>query len=503
MKRSLGAFANLPYELLEDIMSHLTRPEHKNVRSVSSFFRDLATPFVFTTAFCAARRGVFDVFKAISNHSGIRQHIVELVFDASWFDFQTVKHYEDLGDQVTWTDPPTTYKGRTKYIEAFWEQELILEEELESALEHSFNRFPKLRRIIYADLSRLPGSQWDRVEDLGPDFRLGGNQWHEPQEKEIRVAPSVHIKNDSNARSRWFGLVLILKNLSRDSCQIQLHDLRLGDSAYSRGAGGVPLALIQEFALQNDNLSSRFASLRKLDITIDPDHLSYGVSDRCLFPAVRHLELLRLVGPPCSPRTGRYTPSLRKPAIRILEFWGEATWPRLQALELRRIASSTAELIALLKRHPALQYINLNQIYIDEWGSWPHLVLSLRSLYPNLVVEPYQDSRLHIMHQTYYPLIINFTFYNDEATIVNMSVQGVDDIIVDDYDEDQISNYWDSSNNLPPEEERYSSEELDFSEDGDTSEIEEIQDMVTSLRLNDENRRAGIPVREPQQDEEG
>ncbi|KAL8709151.1 MAG: hypothetical protein Q9220_006031 [cf. Caloplaca sp. 1 TL-2023] len=504
--RSLGALSNLPNELLEDILSRVPRHDLKNVRYVSSFFRDLAAPFVFTTVYCAARRGVFEVFKIISHHPEISQHIVELVFDASWLDAEVAAYYEELGGQVKSTDPPTTPEGRAKYIEVFREQETILEKELEPALKHAFQSFPRLRSLIYADYSRLTGTRWDRVEDLGPEFRLGGDQWQVPQDNMIVPSPLVYIQAEPGARRRWLGLALMLMNLSRDDCQIQFDDLRLGDGRYSRGAGGVPLALMHELMSQNGKLSSRFASLRKLDITIDPEYLSYQSSDQILFPALRRLELLRLIGPPCSPRGGDYTPPLRSPAIRLPDFWGEADWPHLCALELRRISSSMADLIALLKNHLALQYINLEQIYIDEKDSWQTLLFALRSLYPGLMVEDDEESHHRGRHPSYYPVIVNFTFYNDEATLVNLSVP--DNATINGYGGGQISDYretWDyvsHNNDMLSGEEQSSSEELEYSEDGDNSEIEEIQDMLASGWMNSENRKAGIPYGKLQQSED-
>ncbi|KAL8810403.1 MAG: hypothetical protein Q9200_002615 [Gallowayella weberi] len=457
--------ASLPNELLREIADYLTRKDLKSLGSVCPRLRVFAVPLIFTTAICAVRRGVLDVFKALSDHPQLNQNITELVYDSSWFDHEIVKEYEKIAEELGAADGNSLTEGRKKFIEGYKEQEKILESELGSILQRAIRSFSNLRCITYADFTRMSRFRWDRVEDLGPDFRTGSLEF--PPETSIQYPPFQHLCEHPH---RHQGLALLLQELCRDGSKAQVDDLRLGDGAYSCDFGGIPDIFFMALADGNFGPSTAFDSLRKLDLTFShctrSDHAN-------MILRFRHLELLRLVGPECSPSDAKYAPKPSKPIVRFPTSGEDATWPKLRALELKWVASTTADFLTFLSRHKDyLHFINVYECYLDEGNRWRELVSSLRSMYPNLVIEPYQ--KYYLADDYYTSRIIHFTLYDGQATLVNMGIPADPHINVDDYDQDEVSNFFDSGagENFPSPE-RSSSDELEYSEDGDTSDIEE------------------------------
>ncbi|KAL8727914.1 MAG: hypothetical protein Q9166_005740 [cf. Caloplaca sp. 2 TL-2023] len=461
---------DLPNELLRDIADDLTCSDLKSLRIVCSRLQDFATPLIFTTVICAARRGVLDAFKALSNHPQLCQYVTKLVYDSSWFEHDMVEQYEEIAKNSEKSDTSTTTEGREKYIQGYKEQEHILASELAPALGLAIKNFSNLRRVDYADLSRLPCFRWDRVEDLGPDFRLGDLTFSPVKnEASIHYPLIPHLFKDTSLRCRYFGLARLLEDLCQEGLKVHIDDLRLGDSTYSRDSGGIPDILFMALTEGSFGSLTAFESLRNLDITFSyctRAHHAYAFTRFC------QLELLRLVGPICAPNDdSKFAPAIRQPVVRFPGHDVHATWPKLRALELKWVVSSTADFLAFLDRHRnTLQFANIYQCYLDGKDTWCTLVSSLRSMYPNLIVEPYQRCYYYMTHH-YDTRIINFTLYGGQAALVNMGIPSGTDTNVDNYDEDEVSNFHNDEESLP-EEERYSSEELDYSEDGDTSETE-------------------------------
>ncbi|KAI4101254.1 MAG: hypothetical protein LQ339_005181 [Xanthoria mediterranea] len=466
----------LPNELLRDIADYLTKRDLKNIRGVCSRLQDFAAPLIFTTAICAARRGLFEVFIALSDHPKLNQHVTELIFDSSSFDHETVKLFESYATgsnsaPVSSTTPvgrkqhirkySTTPVGRERYFHGYREQTKILDFELSSALANAVREFTNLRRVIYADFGRVPCFRWDRVDDLGPDFRLGHLHVPEAKPEALQYPLLKHLEKDTPLRSMYLGLAVLLREFFRADCKTQVDDLRLGDSESSRGKGGIPDTLFMALFDGSYGCSTAlFDSVRKLDVT-------FTYCTRCdhakALPRFHHLQLLRLVGPMCSPGDGRYAPDLFEPVVRFPTSGEDTVWPQIRALELKWVASNTVDLLAFLKLHrDTLRFVNLYEVYLDERNQWAKLVSSLRSLYPNLTIEPPQRPR---MDYPYPSGIIYFTLYEGQAHLTNMGVLSSTEGSIDDYDEDEVSNFHDDEKSLP-ESERWSSEDLDYSEDG-------------------------------------
>ncbi|KAL8649896.1 MAG: hypothetical protein Q9210_004131 [Variospora velana] len=463
----LTSLLDLPIEVLLEISSHLTRIEHKGLRLVCHRLKEPLNPLIFTTAYIAARRGVFETFKTLSNHPELAQHVVEIIYDASWFDEEITEHHRQ-GTPVPKSDVKATTESRERFVQAFDEQERIIIHELAPVVQDSIKHFPGLRRLIWADLARSPGLRWDRIQDLGGIFRVGETQWAETKpgltHETFRKLVFTDLDHDANSTRMYHGLIVLLKALSQPDCKAQITDLRLGDSAYARTSGGVPDVVFKALSDSSYGPSCPFEHLRRLDITINQHEDASHHEQR--FPRFPHLESLRLVAPMCSPSTDKYAPTLREPAIRLPGFCGEPHWPKLRALELKWVLFEAQYLLGFLEQHrDTLRYISLYEVYIHERSACGIIIRGLRSLYPDLVVEPHQQS-----YQSYEALILDFTLYDGRATLSNTGIPVGCGVPSDDYDEDGMSNY--SADGHSEDEERYSSEELDFSDGGDSFEFD-------------------------------
>ncbi|KAL8659536.1 MAG: hypothetical protein Q9226_000378 [Calogaya cf. arnoldii] len=202
-----------------------------------------------------------------------------------------------------------------------------------------------------------------------------------------------------------------------------------------------------------------FDSVRKLDVT-------FTYCTRCDHAKALHqfhdLQLLRLVGPICDPHDGLSAPVLLEPVVRFPASVEDIVWPQLRALELKWVATSTVNLLAFLGRHKdTLRFINLYEVYLDERNQWRKLVSSLRSMYLNLTIGGHAQVSMR-KHD-----ILYFRLYDEQAELANTWALSSSEGIADDYDEDKVSTFFDSDGEESlPEEERWSSEELDYSEDG-------------------------------------
>ncbi|KAL9576667.1 MAG: hypothetical protein Q9212_006912 [Teloschistes hypoglaucus] len=477
-RNATGGLLGLPIELLREITDYLVRRDLKSLRLVSSGLQDLVTPLIFTTAVCALRRGVFDIFQAVVNSPTISQCITELVYDASCFNLKVVEQWER---EENTSDKPAAqaiveYQQRHKLIAAFHEQENILKTELTPALQHAVWNFPKLRRLIYADFQRQTSFRGDRVEDLGYDFRVRG-EWQflykARTEVEVSVSHSIEplLLDDITFRRSHIGLFVLLNALSHMHCEAKIDDLRIGDGFYSRSAGGVPdiiLASVITHNLYRD--PAVLKSLRKFDLTL---------SQRPIYDAFRwipslfpHLECLRLVGPICSPLHDSFAPSLFKPVIELNKNTAIPVWPKLRSLELRWITFHVTSLAAFLEAHrDTLRFVNLQQIYFHDETTFGIIASRLRSTYPDLVTDP-EKNRFPEQDDPA-QIIVNFTLYHGEATLIDMR----EGEYVHDYGEDGVSNY--SADEHLDDDERYSSEELEYSGDEDALMDDELMELKT------------------------
>ncbi|KAL8899995.1 MAG: hypothetical protein Q9207_005913 [Kuettlingeria erythrocarpa] len=492
---SSAEFLGLPAELFIEIFHHLSKAELKILRQVCSRIRELATPLLFNTAYLATRRRALDAFKNLSSHPDLSQHVVEIVYDCSWFDIGTAEAYQ-YSLFPTIAQPPSLYadsrirklnaadpesrKSRADYVEACEEQAKIVRQELGPTVQRAVKNFTHVRRLIYADFSRTSKSNcdYDRGEELQGAFRLVASQWTWttwPAPPSDACRALFHPGNDYCC-SRFVGLALFLRALSQPGCKMEITDLRIGDSMYAPGAGGIPDFLFLDLADDIYGPLIPFKNLRKLDLTISTGVPARSWHSHQSFPKFPDLELLRLVAPASLPVLDMPTSGLREPAIQLSDYCGQAHWPRLRALELRGIASGTTDFLSFLQRHrDTLRFINLRDIHIHELLNWEIIVGVLRSMFPSLIIERSQE------HQSYLPdlsddngaMLLDFNLYYGMATLDNVrSTTCHREDAIGDYEVDQASNYSATEGSVDQDEESCDSEELEFSEGGDSFDLD-------------------------------
>ena len=124
-----------------------------------------ASSLLLTTAYIAAMRGVLDTFKALTTHPVFCKHIKEVIFDSSWINSATVSKHANQ-------------EGGSALARFDKEQEEIQVNELQTCLDDAFRCLANVKKVSYADLSRIscpPGDKndpaWCEDYSEGPLFR--------------------------------------------------------------------------------------------------------------------------------------------------------------------------------------------------------------------------------------------------------------------------------------------------------------------------------------------
>ncbi|KAI4158953.1 MAG: hypothetical protein LQ342_006986 [Letrouitia transgressa] len=476
---------DLPTEIQGLIFSHLEGGDLKSARLTCKTFQREAAPFLFTTAYIAARKGVLNNFTALADHPVLSTYVTEVIYDSSWFE--------------NWDEGPPpqseqserskllekTAEHRQKYIENLAEQEHIQEEELRPILARAFKSLIKVQRVVYADLWRLPCLHGDRLEELGPDFRLGRyDSPLSPQHKvKLKIPWCAEVPDDPVFRRQNMGLYVLLRALSSPEARSKLTELSIGNETYSSGASsiGVPQLLLLPMADSLSKPNSNFSYLRKFEVNFG---INWVIDHEDQYPLGRimghlhHLEDLRIVGP-VSPRDyHRLTISPDAdtlanppkpeygPGASLANTLGQNTWSKLTHLELQWFESELPSLVDFLVRQiSTLKYVNLHEVQLWNYSSREGVIEFFQSLRPETVVRP----GLHSGKRSI-PLVLEYILYDGEAELILRGC-GQDE---DDYDEDQVSSY-SHNESSGQEEERWSSEESEFSDNVDDSDSESSQ----------------------------
>ncbi|KAL9607312.1 MAG: hypothetical protein Q9167_007762 [Letrouitia subvulpina] len=467
-QRRMKNIQQLPPEIQSLIFSHLEGRDLKSARLTCHTFQKEAAPFLFTTAYVAARRGVLNNFTALADHPVLSTYVTEVIYDSSWFEDSN----EEPPPQQLGSWPPESIH-RQKYSENFAEQERIQKEELRPILTRAFRSLTKVQRVVYADLWRLSCLHGDRLEDLGPDFRFGGCDFPQsPQHKsdvKLEIPWCAEVPDGPVFRRQNVGLYVLLRALSSPKASPNLTELSIGNGTYSCGASwnGVPQLLLLPMADSLSKPNSNFLYLRKFEVNIGMysiiDHEDQYPLGR-IMEHLHHLEDLRIVGPASPPddfhRAGTATLAnphkpQSGPEASLANTLGQNTWSKLVNLELQWFESEPSGLVDFLARHiSTLNFVNLYELQIWDYDSREDVIRLFQPLTPNVIAESGLDSSKRSI-----PLLLDYLLYDGEAKLI-LRGSGRDD--EDDYDEDQVSSY--SHNGDFEQEERWSSEELDFSE---------------------------------------
>lgn len=268
----MTTYTELPNELWDEVLSCLNKRDIKNLRLAGKWhITDTATSLLFDTVYIAARKGVLDAFTGLASHSVLRHHVKQLVYDSSWIDPCIPGHFTD-----DWSKAFEAVHNDKQLALAFALQEDIQDRELRPALEMSFEAFPNLQKIFYADMARIAGLPGD---GLG----LCSDQWSEKHPHAQRIFfGKYHNKvalcclNDvcgtkhSNFFQRQYGGLSILLEVMRRHHSASLEELHIGNGLRSAGnnPAGIPAFFLYETAKTFPALKYVLTYLRKLDLTV-------------------------------------------------------------------------------------------------------------------------------------------------------------------------------------------------------------------------------------------
>ncbi|MCJ1452007.1 hypothetical protein MMC28_002347 [Mycoblastus sanguinarius] len=387
------ASTGLPNELWDEVLSYLTKRDLKSLRLAGKWHvTDTATSSLFETAYLAARKGVFDAFTGLASHSVLRHHVKQLIYDSSWIDPRIPGQFTD-----DWTQAIEAVHDDKQLAVAFALQEDIQTRKLRPALEKSFEAFPNLQRIIYADMARtagLPGDTWESCSDLSSEqnphvqrilFRQFCNK------VALCCLNNVCGKAHSNFFRRQYGGLSILLELMRKHPPASLEELSIGNG--SRSAGSYP-AGIPDFFLYNTSktfpaLKYVLTYLRKLDLTVcfptmtstfesavSPSATNWENGLRRLLGTAEVLEEMSL--------SGNSSPGIL--SLSLDGSWPDKALGSLRVLHLRASQAGYRRLSNIIwcNRH-TLQHLQLDDFELLT-ESWPAVMKFCQKQAPSLTV---------------------------------------------------------------------------------------------------------------------
>lgn len=383
-------------ETVLEIFSNFERRDLKAVRLVCKRYEILASPYLFTKAYIAARRGVMDVFRQITSHPVLSNYIREIVYDASWFEPSVAASLKNFAQTsisrgVRYSFPPTSdvvSRDYETYVRLFKEQERILSDELPVALDIAFKVPRNIQRVTFADFSRNVYILGDRAEDFGNVFhsRCDSDSW-------IHQMPDT---TNLQRLPRKFGAFKLLMNALSASASLEsVQCFALGDGVSSSEdscSSGIPHTFFSSICAELPRGvfdHHHLRHLRKLDLSI----LSMGTTAnedknvevdtlKELLNNADCLEELRLIVSDCPshPEMPHKFASLSRAL-----FFRSKTWKNLRTLELRHFELESSKLLEFLRRHRhCLRNIDIFDLVLLDSENWLSFCESVHVEYPNL-----------------------------------------------------------------------------------------------------------------------
>ena len=402
----------LSAELRRQIFEHVENTDLKVIRLCGSHTLTVtASPMLFRKAYVAARRGVLTSFSALTTHPVLRDYIQEVIFDSSYIDPATLTKYEKEKQ-----DPCVA--------RLFEEQETIQKNEIQYRLEEAFECMTRVRKVIYADMSRVPFLPGDSSDDIrnenyedGPLLmRLeSGNFSSMVDDAEILVeslSKAMRCRKLStmpdDIRRRYGGFFVLMKVLSKHACA-SLQDLRLGSVVdTARSDFGVPHVAfssesprpvlrsfgrifhgLRKLEMSITNLAAISPSFRGVfreynGVTVDISNLS------CALETAVNLEMLKLCG------------DERVSYIRISGLLSSLPLGRIKLLHFTYVAIDIPDLKDFLLKHcGTLRHMILADIFLSS-GRWDGFATFVEQNMPYLEIilglvnaKNHRDWRVH------------------------------------------------------------------------------------------------------------
>ena len=394
----------LPNEVWLQTLGYLSNTDLKALRlSMDPNLISLASSLLFTTAYIAARKGVLETFTNLTTHPVFRAYVREVIFDSSWIDPVPITEYSNE-------------KSESALVCFFQQQEDIQGYELRIRLEKAFQCLSNVKKVSYADLSRiscLPGDcnepTWEYDYSDGPLIRRLESD-HRPSKiglcclmNERNAGCSGH-GDEFQYRRRFGGLVLLLQVLS-DYASTTLEQLSLGSRVHACKDGGIP----HWFFLSNTNINTLycfpnvFYGLRKLELNVSiiyqVEVLSSVMTPAQLHPKhFRGDDLANILGLAKNLEELKLTSEPKAARLRVTNTLVKHKWSRLRMVYLKGWEADASELEEFLKRH----VLSLQRLTLDEFnltsGSWSDLGKIIPVIAPAL--ELILGSVFYYDHQT-------------------------------------------------------------------------------------------------------
>ncbi|KAL6716157.1 hypothetical protein ACLMJK_005723 [Lecanora helva] len=356
----------LPNELWIQTFSYLRRRDLKAIRlSGSRNLLYIASIQLFHNAYLALRRGVLETFVHLTTHPVLRHHVKEIIFDCSYLN-------PSLNADLT--RGPSSLK-HSAFLE---EQERIFDYKLEAALKAAFRCIHGIRKVRYAELSRiscLPGDQydasWKSDYAQGPLIHRVNPPTRDPERRIEELRRGAHHR----------GLVPLLKVLIKTvltkPSSMELIELSLGNGRDAGEAGGIPCWYLPGHTFggvrkKNYDIALLFRHLRKLDLTLDIRRSEGSLQvDLTQYLCIsEHLEELKLVA--CS----------ESDMLIFQDIFASHTWIKLRHVELVAVTAYLEELKSFIRRHAN----SLRCLLLDDFllwnGEWKTLAKAMRSSAP-------------------------------------------------------------------------------------------------------------------------
>ena len=366
---------DIPNETWTQIFTHVDHGDLKALRLVGNARLSLlASSLLFSTAYLAARRGVLDTFVALTTHPEFRKYVKHIVYDRSYFDYQTVNdHVAD--------------KCASALEKMYQEQETILREEFQPCIEKAFGCLDTIKTLRYADMARysyLSGDKsdpsWDFDYHDGP-LMLRTESSLEQDFVNASLAPNNDLDINGSCKI-GHSLTILLKTIS-DSPFGKVEEVILGDNLTATIHDGIPYQVLATPASpMKAQMSSAFGLLRRLTLWIwlpsfrnghkNPYAHVFGDNLVSILGSAQHLEQLKLGS------------DYSTYAIGFANAFAQHTWSKLRTLEIHNFQGTISELCNFIKRHRGSLRHMIIADFLSKAGKWCDLKAALPEIAPQL-----------------------------------------------------------------------------------------------------------------------
>ncbi|MCJ1261091.1 hypothetical protein MMC22_000955 [Lobaria immixta] len=403
-----GSPRNLPNEVLLMIFKLLDKNHLKSVRCGCKLLELLVSPLLFDKVYISPHRPNLDVFRQITEHSGLCRYPRELVYDVQKFKPNiNLKEYFDslcgqlralirgssvhLVDQeleslVTAIKDCVTRESHTK--SRVVQRGLELYRERAEEQDHNKNSGQLLARLCIG-LMRLPYLDKIMFQSTWDDRHLQSVDWSKsPRNLRVLSSPLArswspfhlmptescfatavhefdHVINAFSLTGRPLRVLeagspttVPYEIFNRDSCLS--HTFRHHSPAAMRYLESLALKInMDHHPAENDFPDP------EVDLPDDPEEKTLSV--HLLGAALLHMPGLR------RPSLSGDIINSSNPLMLISELFSALKLPSLEVLALSGMLGSAADILAFLRAQPRLRELSLSMIELSE-GTWANLV---------------------------------------------------------------------------------------------------------------------------------